>query len=229
MVRSTMRIGRGGPHGNVPFTGSRGSSGGAINMQFRLDWDDTALINAITELGMDGPKAMKSMLRGRTEIAIEQVQKKLKRMAGPLNNVKIPAWQGFSSSKSIHTTIADALRQDDVPGQTHIRVHTATDVQKAHIGRIGSRGINLSRMMVEGMKSFKYSPFLPEMVRSSAGWFSKTQNAGDYSITMMKTGTHPGWKRTFDYCLAVEQHVRQHFENDAKTFIRVLAELKGFR
>ena len=56
-----MRFGRGGPRGNVPYTGSRGSSGNAIQSQFRLDWDDTALIEAITAMGLDGPKAMKNI------------------------------------------------------------------------------------------------------------------------------------------------------------------------
>tara|TARA_R110000796_G_scaffold72251_1_gene163527 strand:- start:2059 stop:2724 length:666 start_codon:yes stop_codon:yes gene_type:complete len=218
-----MRINSGGPHGQSPYKGPRGSSGGAINMQFRLDWDDTALIKAIDDLGVDGPKAMKNMLRGRIEIGMEEVRKKLKQMAGPLANVTVPP-----KSKSIHTTIADALKQDDIPGTSFIRVHTATDPKKAHIGRIGTRGVNLSKMMVVGMKPFNYSPFMPQLVKSSAGWFSKTQNAHDYSVAMKKVGRHPGWKRTFDYCLAVENHVRKHFNKDAKVFIEMLAEVKGF-
>lgn len=223
-----MRIGKGGPQGQLPYKGKRGSSGGAINMQFRLDWDDRELIRAINELGADGPKAMKNMLKGRIELAIEETQKKLKRMAGPLAATSVPPFEGSGKSKSIHTTIANALTQDDIAGTTFIRVHTSEDPAKAHIGRIGSRGMNISKMMVLGIRPFKYSPFLPELVRSSAGWFSKTGNAGDYSIGMMKKGTHPGWKRTFDYCLSIENHVRKHFPNDAKTFIKMLAEVKGF-
>jgi len=223
MVRSSMRIGKGGPQGQLPYKGSRGSSGGAINMQFRLDWDDSALIAAITELGLDGDKAMKNMLRGRIELAIEETQKKLKQMAGPLANVTVPP-----KSKSIHTTIADALKQDDIAGTTFIRVHTAADSRNAHIGRIGTRGVNLSKVMVTGIKPFNYSPFMPQLVKSSVGWFAKTRNAEDYSIAMMKRGRHPGWKRTFDYCLAVENHVRKHFTNDAKKFIAFVTETKGF-
>ena len=224
-----MRFGRGGPRGNVPYTGSRGSSGNAIQSQFRLDWDDTALIEAITAMGLDGPKAMKNILKASVHIAIEEVQKRLKKMAGPLAHVTVPSWQGFRKSKSIHTTIAESLKQDDIAGTSFIRVHTAKDPAKANLGRIGSRGLNISRMLVEGIKPFKYSPFLPELVRSSVGWYAKTGSPGDFTIGMMKNGRHPGFTRTFDYMLAIEQITRKEFEKNSTNFVEKLAAHRGFR
>ena len=172
---------------------------------------------------------MKNILRASIHMAIEDVQRRLKKMAGPMDNVTVPSWGGFSKSKSIYTTIADLLTQDDIAGSSFIRVHTAGDPAKAHIGRVGSRGLNISKMLVMGFKPFKYSPFLPEMVRSSVGWFAKTGNAGDYPIGMMKKGTHPGFTRTFDYMLAIEQETRKEFQKHSTNFVEKLAAHRGFR
>ena len=221
MVRSTMRYGKGGPRGNMPFTGMRGSSNNAIQAQFRLDWDESQLILALDKLGYEGEKLIKNALKGVIEEAIIATKAKLKKMAGPLAGVKVPP----KGSKSIHMTIGDALRQDDVPGSSFIRVHVADSVREANKGIVGSRGLNIARMLVQGIKPFKYSPFLPKEVRSSAGWFKKTGRSEGDTTAMMKKGTHPGFTRTYDYMLNVEMVTRKEFPK----VIKLVAEAAGVK
>jgi len=224
MVRSTLRVGKGGPRGNIPFTGMRGSSNNSIQMQFRLDWDERDLVQALDRLGYDGDKIMKNTLRGVIEMAITDTRKQLKKMAGPLYNIKVPN----KPSKSIHTTIGDALTQDDIPGSSFIRVHTASDPSHADKGIKGSRGLNISKMLVQGIKPFKYSRFLPQVVQSSAGWYKFSGNARDNSRAMRKTGTHPGFTRTFDYILYIETFVRKDFPKWSKQVAEAAGLKAGF-
>tara|TARA_R110002167_G_scaffold56925_15_gene161360 strand:- start:1987 stop:2688 length:702 start_codon:yes stop_codon:yes gene_type:complete len=229
MVRSSMRFGnKGGSSSASPREGGRGASGGAVNMQFRLDWDDTEFINAIKNMGEDGGLYMKATLTARVELGIEETQGKLKKMAGALASINVPSWMGSKSSKSIYVTIAESLKQEDIPGSEFIRVHTAENSKSAHIGRMGSRGISIAKILVAGHKPYKYPHYLPKEVRSGVGWFAKSGQAGGLTIGMMKKGTHPGFKRTYDYMLNVENHVAKHFKDDAHTVIKAIALVNGF-
>lgn len=225
MVRATFRYGKGGAQGNVARTGMRASSDGAIQGQFRLDWDDSELINAISKLGLQGDAVLKNALIGRVELAIKETQMKLKRMAGALAGVRIPPPP--KASQSIYMKVADHLTQDTIAGSTFIRVYAAEELRMARYGVRGSRGGEIAKIVAGGMKPFNYSPFLPMEVRSSAAWFAKTNKGHDQSIGMMKTKTHPGFKRTFDFMLNIENHVVKQFQKDKEAIKQALASMAG--
>lgn len=222
MVRSAFRYGKGGAQGNVPRTGMRASSDGAIQGQFRLDWDDHELRVALDKLGVNGDLVLKNALIGRVQLAIEETQRKLKRMAGALKDVRVPP-----SSTNIFTKVADHLTQDTIAGTTFIRVYAAEELRMARYGVRGSRGGEIAKIVAGGMKPFNYSPFLPMVVKSSTAWFAKTGKANDLSIGMMKNKTHPGFKRTFDFMLNIENHVVKLFQKDKEAIKEAIATMAG--
>lgn len=216
MVRSVMRYGAGGPHRSSPRVGPRGASGGAIQSQFRMDWDEHEVVQALNRMGVDGPQIIRNVLAGRIESAIEETKEALKKMAGPLEMVEVYPWDRFGFSDNIYVKVANALKYDEVPGQEHFRVHMGSHFTKAHEGVIGSRGGRLSDIVVGGMKPFRYPHYLPDMVRSSTGFFKKTGQPGFNTVAMMKRATHPGFSRTYDVMLNIENHVVKHFPEDVK-------------
>jgi hypothetical protein len=228
-MRRTIRHGSGGgPKGYTTRGKSTLSTNGAYQMQFRLDWDDEALIQAINKLGLEGERHLKTALKAAAQVAIERTQEKLRKMAGALVGVTVPPTWGEGPSKNIYVTLANALRQDDVPGQSHIRVHSGTSFEKAHKGRVGSRGMNLSLLVAEGHKPYKYPHYLPDMVRSSAAYYKKTGFPGDFTMGMMKKGTHPGFKKTFDYMKVIDRETTKEFQKNAKDVVKAAGLASGF-
>ena len=225
MVRATFRYGKGGAQGNVPRTGMRGTSGGAIQGQYRIDWDDHELRVALDKLGLNGDAILKQSLIKRVEEAIQETKTKLKRMAGALAGVRVPPPP--RASQNIYTKVADHLTYDTIAGTSFIRVYAAEELRMARYGVRGSRGGEIAKIVAGGMKPFSYSPFLPPMVRSSTAWFSKTGRGFDFAIGLMKNKTHPGFKRTYDFMLNVENNVVLNFEKDKELINRNLARFAG--
>jgi hypothetical protein len=140
--------------------GPRRTTHGSVQVQFRLDWDDHDLRVALDKMGEDGDRIMKDTLRETIQEAIEFAQEALKRKAGPLAGRSVPPWEQFGSSQSIYVRVADALRQDDVPGQTAIRVHTGASLAQADKGVVGSRGGYLGHIVAGGHRPYRY-PIVP--------------------------------------------------------------------
>lgn len=229
MVRRTIRHGnKGGPKGYTQRGKATMSTNGAYQMQFRLDWDDEGLVQSLNKLGFEGEKHVKTALKAALEVAIEITKGKLRKMAGPLKGTVVPPSWGEGPSKNIYVTIADALRQDDVPGTSFIRVHSGRTIEEAHEGRVGSRGMNLSLLVAKGHKPYKYPHYLPDMVRSSASWFKKTGFPGDFTNAMMKKGTHPGFKKTFDYMKVIDRESQKEFQKNIKEVVRSAGVISGF-
>ena len=225
MVRATFRYGKGGAQGNVPRTGMRGTSGGAIQGQYRIDWDDHELRVALDKLGLNGDAILKQSLIKRVEEAIQETKTKLKRMAGALAGVRVPPPP--RASQNIYTKVADHLTYDTIAGTSFIRVYAAEELRMARYGVRGSRGGEIAKIVAGSMKPFSYSPFLPPMVRSSTAWFSKTGRGFDFAIGLRKNKTHPGFKRTYDFMLNVENNVVLNFEKDKELINRNLARFAG--
>lgn len=225
MVRATFRYGKGGSQGNVARKGMRGSSNGAIQGQYRIDWDDHELRVALDKLGLNGDAILKQALTKRVDSAIKETQMKLKRMAGALAGVRIPPPP--RASKNIYVKVADSLNYDTIAGSTFIRVYAAEELRMARFGVRGSRGGEIAKIVAGGMKPFTYSPFLPAMVRSSTGWFSKTGRGFDFATGLRKNKTHPGFKRTYDFMLNIENHVVKEFEKDKELITENLARFAG--
>ena len=251
MVRAAQRYGAGGrfepkfgksgvgkyrkratTSGMLTRKGPRRTTHSSIQVQFRLDWDDHDLRVALDRMGEDGDKLTKDVLRETIQEAIEFAQEALKRKAGPLASRSVPPWESFGSSQNIYVRVADALRQDDVPGQTAIRVHTGPTLAQAQQGLIGSRGGFLSQIVAGGHRPYRYPRWLPKKVRSSVSHFVKTGAAGDWTVGMMKAASHPGFngkRKIFDYMAAIENQVAMKFRGKAKKVVKEAADRNGFR
>mgnify|MGYP003109064198 FL=1 len=79
----------------------------------------------------------------------------------------------------------------------------------------GSRGGLLAKIVAGGARSFNYPEHLPAMVRSSTAHYSRTGMAGDTSFGMRDKGKHPGFKRTYDYTIEIEQRMKDDWEQRA--------------
>ena len=70
-MRRTIRHGSGGgPKGYSVRGKSTLSTNNAYQMQFRLDWDDEALIQAINKLGLEGERHLKTALKAAAQVAM---------------------------------------------------------------------------------------------------------------------------------------------------------------
>ena len=203
----------------------RGPSGRASQGQYRIEWDDHEVRVALDKLGLNGDAILKQSLIKRVEEAIKDTQMKLKRMAGALAGVRIPPPP--RASQNIYTKVADHLKYDTIAGSTFIRVYAAEEMRMARFGVRGSRGGEIAKIVAGGMKPFSYSPFLPAMVRSSTGWFSKTGRGFDYAIGLRKNKPQPGFKRTYDFMINVENNVVLNFDKDKEFITQNLERLEG--
>lgn len=70
--------GRAYGNGLSNYRGTRESSMGAIQSQFRLDWDVENLKRALNRVGVDGDKYVKGVLHEAANMAISKVRRMLK-------------------------------------------------------------------------------------------------------------------------------------------------------
>tara|TARA_Y100001963_G_scaffold31837_1_gene43929 strand:- start:36488 stop:37153 length:666 start_codon:yes stop_codon:yes gene_type:complete len=194
---------------------SRGAQTGGANLQFRINWDDQQLWELINVLNRDGPTELNKILGELLEAKCQEVKKIIKDMAGPLKNIVVPPWGGSGQSPNIYTKVADSLNVFQVPGTSFHRLQSGASKSEYIDGIIGSRGGQLAKIVAGGMKSFPYPENLPRMVRSSTTHYARTGMAGDYSAGMMLKRKHPGFKRTMDYTVWVEEEMKKDWRQHA--------------
>jgi len=239
-VKGMLRYGSGGPYqlgsrkgpmiigkttigdGISNYRKDRYSSFGAIQSQFRLDWDARDLQNALNSVGADGDKFVSNLLKEEIRMAISEVRENFREMAGGLRGERLP-----DGTKTLYDKLADSLRFDQVPGDVAYRIHMGDNLNRAELGLVGSRGGFLSKNIAEGVSPFEYSQNLPFFVKSSVSFFKDTGQISASSRGMEKEGLHPGFPQ-YDYMLDIEEYVVENFEKDAIHFAEAWAARYGF-
>jgi len=241
VVRGQLRYGWGGPRqvgqkggprryggatygdGYSLYKGKRHSSYGALQSQFRIDWDAENYRRALDSVGIDGDRHIRDLLRAYAEEAVQDAKEDLYDMAGPLRREMIPQ----TGARSIYSRIAMSLRVDEVPGSPALRIHTGENIKQAPLGQIGSRGGFLSRIVATGYGPYNYSKDLPAIVRSSISNYLKTGNVENSSYGMMERGVHPGMEG-YDYMLSIEEKTIKGFEAGIKRDMERFGARHGF-
>jgi hypothetical protein len=194
---------------------------GAVKM--RLDWNDQGLMDAINDLDFNGPAVLRDFILGHAQESVEKCKELLKRKGGPEYGKVIPRGGGWKKTLSIWKRVGDSLDADFEPGSTFIRIGSRPFPE----GVKGQRGGNIAQILAGGMKPFKYSPFLPDRVRSSIKWNLKTGRPTDLTMMMKKKKTHPGFKG-FNFVKWMENDIRESFDKEIDDAIEDLAFLAGF-
>lgn len=215
--------GRAYGNGLSNYRGTRESSMGAIQSQFRLDWDVENLKRALNRVGVDGDKYVKGVLHEAANMAISKVRRMLKKRASPYEGGKVPP-----DHRTIYETVAFALKAEEVAGASFIRVHTGNSPKDAHRGvRSKTRPSgHLAEIVATGFSPFPYGK-LPYNVRSSVRYFSKSGNAIDISKGMTKKKIHPGFMG-FDYMAEIEEDIMEGFEEDIRHHMEFMGRQYGF-
>lgn len=216
---------RGMSYGNglSNYRKTRESSFGAIQSQFRLDWDVENLKRALDRVGVDGDKYVKAVLHETAQMAVSKVQRMLKKEAEPYAGGKVPP-----DHRTIYETVGNALKAETVAGNSFIRIHTGESPKTAHLGvRSKTRPSgHLAEIVATGFAPFAYGK-LPFNVRSSVRHYDRTGNAIDISRGMLKQKFHPGFKG-FDYMLEIEEDIMEGFEEDIQHHMEFMGRQYGF-
>jgi len=241
VVRGQLRYGWGGPrqvgqkggprrYGNTTygdgyslFKGRRDSSYGAIQSQFRIDWDAENYKRALDSVGINGDQYVRDLLKTYAEGAVHEARENLYDMAGALRREMIPA----TGARNIYSRVAMSLRVDEVPGSPALRIHTGDNIKQAPFGQIGSRGGFLSRIVSTGYGPYEYAKDLPALVKSSVSNYMKTGNTEGSSYGMSQKGVHPGMAG-YDYMADIEENTIKDFEEGIKRDMEDFGRRYGF-
>ena len=201
-----------------PHKGKKETQGGF----FQVHVDDQELIAAMKKVSADMPDIIHDTLQKRINQQVGQMKKWLKKEAGPLANVTIPAdpEHGFPEpSKHAYVKIAESLI-----GYDYKKMGFLVGSQPFMEGVKGSRGVRLAQLHYEGKTSFKYPNALPEVVRSSTrfwkmGSHARSGDMGKHSFmgapfsTSSKLGNHPGFDSK-DFLTPIYDGLIENFARD---------------
>jgi hypothetical protein len=237
-IRGMLRYGKGGPHqvgsargpfrsggmtygdGISNYRKDRGSSYGAIQSQFRIDWDAENFKRALNRVGVDGDRYVKDILLELAREAVGEAREGLKDMARLHGDAREP--------DNIYNRVGKNLEAVEVPGSNFIRVHTGDNLRSAEFGQLSrSRPSgNLSKIVATGFDEHDYGN-LPIFVKSSRK-FAKSSGFEMYSTYGMKQAEkHPGMER-YDYMLYIEDYIMSNFIQDIKHHMKFMGEQYGF-
>tara|TARA_R110001592_G_scaffold358914_2_gene664466 strand:- start:81 stop:833 length:753 start_codon:yes stop_codon:yes gene_type:complete len=241
-LKSSLRYGSGGPrqighkggpvvvggkaygNGMSSFTGYRESSHGAIQSQFRIDWDTHAFRQALDKFELNGDRIIKEQLMESGTSAMFEVRDQLEAMAGELKNKSIPA----TGTRNIYSTVARALKLEEVPGQTDIRVHTGQSLRDAPYGVRSKRtSAGLSHLVALGYGPYQYSDNLPALVQSSVAHYVKHKRVEAESFGMKEAKFHPGMQG-MDFMAEIEEKTVKYFKEDIKHQMEQYGQRYGF-
>lgn len=194
--------------------------------EFNINKNDTGLRNALQRLQPKGEKALDGLMHNKIMQKTNEIKEELRRKAGSLASVRVPAWGGFSKSTNIHVKVANALKVHKNKTLDY-KVHTGKTVQEAEVGVLGQRGGKLAHIVAKGMDSFRYGN-LPYLVFSSTRWYKKTGRNNWISTGMRLKRNHPGFKDTFDYIGEIQKRAVQAIESETSTVIQMAAIASGF-
>lgn len=202
------------------YKADRGSTYGAMQSQFRIDWDAENFKRALDRVGIDGDRFVKDILLEACRHAVSKARDALKDMA---------SMQGDASEKdNIYNRVGNALRVDEVEGATFIRIHTGDTPKDAHHGQWSkSRPLGwLSSLVATGTDSFLYDK-LPFAVKSSREFKKRTGREYYKTTGMLNKQYHPGLPK-YDYMLHIEDEVMNGFMEDIEYHMRAMGERYGF-
>mgnify|MGYP003114416493 FL=1 len=238
-IRGMLRYGKGGPRqvgqrggpfrlggttfgdGISNYKKDRGSSYGAIQSQFRIDWDAENFKRALNRVGIDGDRYVRDILKELANEAIRKARDGLKDMA---------SMKGDANEKdNIYNRIGNALKAEELEGSTFLRVHTGDSIREAEFGQWSkSRALgNLSRIVAEGFEPFLYPENLPMFVKSSREFKKKTGRLQSSTKVMVKAQLHPGLER-YDYMFLIEDYIMGYFEEDMARHMETMGAHYGF-
>tara|TARA_Y100001937_G_C7114372_1_gene329374 strand:+ start:1107 stop:1856 length:750 start_codon:yes stop_codon:yes gene_type:complete len=238
-VRGMLRYGAGGPRqvgqrggprrvGNMTFGDGisnykrdRPSSYGAIQSQFRIDWDAENFKRALNRVGIDGDRFVKDILLELCRQAVSEAKEGLKEMAGQMGDKR--------EADNIYNRVGRALKVQEPEGSTFIRIHTGKNLRDAKFGvRSRSRPSGfLSQIVATGFQEFNYPDNLPTFVKSSRNFKRKTGREIFNTHGMVKRGEHPGLG-FYDYMLYIEDYVMTNFKQDIKMHMESMGNQYGF-
>ncbi len=203
------------------YKADRGSSFGAIQSQFRIDWDAENFKRALNRVGIDGDRYVRDIMKELAHEAILKAREGLRDMA---------SMKGEKNEKdNIYNRVGNSLRADEVEGTTFLRVHTGDSLREAHIGQFSkSRYLgNLSKIVATGTEPFLYPENLPAFVKSSREFKKKTGREQASTKGMRKKEIHPGLEK-YDYMFLIEDYIMTYFEQDMARHMETMGAQYGF-
>jgi len=207
--------------GTKSFSSDLGTSYGAMQSQFRLDWDAENFKRALDRVGIDGDRYVKDILLEACRYAVSKAREALKDMASTQGDANEP--------DNIYNRVGRSLRVDEVPGSSFIRIHTGDNLKEASHGQWSkSRRLGwLSSLVATGTDSFLYPDNLPMFVKSSREFKKKTGREQASTKGMIKKQYHPGLQK-YDYMFHIADEVQEGFMEDIQYHMENMGRRYGF-